>query len=215
MGAVARIEPRWTGVQPAWFPDEFLWVVGCSYRGLPPARSEVRNLLGAGMAIKRSVLERAGGFSSLVGRHGGRFPHSCDETELCVRAKSALPQGRFMQGPRAVIDHRAPAARATWSYFCLRCYAEGIGKAYVASIASTSDVLATERDYVLKTLSKGVLRGLADGLLRFDFNGIARAAAIVLGLVCAGAGYVVGRLWTPVVKQRHQVGGSLSRTGAP
>lgn len=215
LGAVGRIEARWTGTKPEWFPDEYLWVVGCSYRGLPPAGSEVRNLLGAGMAIKRSVLQRAGGFSSLVGRHGGSFPLSCDETEFCIRAKSVLPQGRFMQQPTAVISHRASAARATWRYFALRCYAEGIGKAYVASIASAPDTLATERSYVLKTLSKGALRGLADGIVRFDLSGFARTSAIALGLGCAAAGYVVGKLWTPVVKQRHQVGTALPDGGVP
>src|SRR6266700_162410 len=31
LGAMGRIEPIWLGARPRWFPDEFLWVVGCTY----------------------------------------------------------------------------------------------------------------------------------------------------------------------------------------
>src|SRR3954471_14275026 len=29
------VEPEWGVAPPTWFPPEFLWVVGCSYVGLP------------------------------------------------------------------------------------------------------------------------------------------------------------------------------------
>ena len=35
LGAGGWIIPAWQLGMPAWFPEEFLWVVGCSYRGLP------------------------------------------------------------------------------------------------------------------------------------------------------------------------------------
>src|SRR5699024_3917564 len=37
--------PDWQTGEPAWFPEEFLWVVGCSYRGLPTSTAPVRNLI--------------------------------------------------------------------------------------------------------------------------------------------------------------------------
>ena len=45
VGGLAK--PRWHGGRPGWFPEEFLWVVGCSYRGLPSVMQPVRNLIGA------------------------------------------------------------------------------------------------------------------------------------------------------------------------
>src|SRR3954452_14161973 len=33
-GAGGLVVPDWTDRAPSWFPEEFLWVVGCSYRGL-------------------------------------------------------------------------------------------------------------------------------------------------------------------------------------
>ena len=56
------VEPVWDGERPPWFPAEFLWVVGCSYRGLPDRRSDVRNLIGCNMSFRRRALLAAGGF---------------------------------------------------------------------------------------------------------------------------------------------------------
>lgn len=37
MAVGGRTEPLWaSGRRPGWFPEEFDWVVGCTYRGLPP-----------------------------------------------------------------------------------------------------------------------------------------------------------------------------------
>jgi hypothetical protein len=58
--------PAWPAGRPAWFPAEFDWVIGCSYRGLPTERAEIRNLMGCddGFADFRDtalpILQRAG-----------------------------------------------------------------------------------------------------------------------------------------------------------
>jgi glycosyltransferase involved in cell wall biosynthesis len=42
-GVGGKINPLWLSERPRWFPDEFNWVVGCSYRGLPETTAPVRN----------------------------------------------------------------------------------------------------------------------------------------------------------------------------
>jgi hypothetical protein len=74
-------------------------------------------------------------------------------------------------------------------YFVRRCYAEGRSKAILADLVSQRNALDTERDYVLRTLTTGVLIGLADPARRLDFAGPARAGAIVIGLGAAVCGY--------------------------
>ena len=44
LGAGGRSLPRWLELKPSWFPEEFLWVVGCTYRGLPEQTARVRNI---------------------------------------------------------------------------------------------------------------------------------------------------------------------------
>jgi glucosyl-dolichyl phosphate glucuronosyltransferase len=49
LGAGARVEPLWQTRSPRWFPEEFAWVLGCSYRGLPRRTAWVRNPFGGCM----------------------------------------------------------------------------------------------------------------------------------------------------------------------
>src|SRR5258708_13114692 len=67
LGVGSRIEPAWQA-KPTWFPDEFQWVVGCTYRGMPRSVESSRNLIGASMGIRHEVFETAGGVSRGTGR---------------------------------------------------------------------------------------------------------------------------------------------------
>ena len=67
VGTGGGAEPVWTLPRPGWFPDEFGWVVGCSYRGLPVTRAPVRNPIGCNMAFRRAALLEVGGFRDEVG----------------------------------------------------------------------------------------------------------------------------------------------------
>jgi GT2 family glycosyltransferase len=196
VGATAKVEPLWIGHRPPWMPDEFLWVIGCSYRGLPIRAQEVRNLSGGACCLKREVFQQIGGFSSRLGRGKGRVPLSCEETELCIRARQSMENVRFMFEPDAVIFHKVPAQRLTWSYFRLRCYAEGVSKAYLSALIAPRGGLSSERNYVLRTLSAGLLRGFGDVFLHFDRSGLGRCAAILFGLGCAMLGFAVGKIRT-------------------
>ena len=151
-------------------------------------------MIGANMSLRRSVFDVVGGFRDGIGRVGKR-PLGCEETELCIRARQQLPAATILFEPSASVAHRVPRERASWRYYCARCYAEGLSKAAVASAVGTSDSLSSERAHVLRTLPRGVIRGLADALRLGDAGGLARAAAIVGGLALTVAGYVRGRLF--------------------
>ena len=193
IGAGGVAVPVWESREPSWIPAEFLWVVGCSYRGLPLTRAEIRNPIGANMAFRRSVLESVGGFADGIGRVG-RTPLGCEETELSIRARAATG-GRIVQIPDAEVEHRVSPDRTRWRYFRRRCWAEGLSKAVVARSVGSDEALERERSYVTRTLPSGVGRGLADAL-RGDRFGVARSGAIVAGLMITVAGYLFGLLST-------------------
>jgi GT2 family glycosyltransferase len=190
-GVGAWVEPNWECRPPAWFPREFNWVVGCSYTGLPEKSSPVRNLFGGCMCLRREVFDLVGGFHTAIGRIGGR-PLGCEETELCIRLRQRRPEWRLVYEPRARIYHRVPAQRAAWEYFRARCYAEGLSKARMSALVGMHDGLSAERAYTLRTLPRGVARGLTDALSRQDPAGLGRAAAIVAGLGFTAAGFIAG-----------------------
>ena len=185
--------PNWQRPRPPWFPREFDWVVGCTYRGMPESRGPVRNLLGGNASFRREAFDLAGGFQNGIGRTAGKRPLGCEETEFCIRLSQRSPGSVFLFEDRAVISHLVPADRCRFSYFRSRCYAEGLSKALVTASVGASDGLASEWRYTTRTLPSGVARGMAD-LLRGDTSGLGRAGAIVSGLAATATGYTVG--WT-------------------
>jgi glycosyltransferase involved in cell wall biosynthesis len=193
VGVGGAVEPVWPHGRPSFMPDEFDWVVGCTYRGLPTTGAAVRNLIGANMSLRRTVFDKVGTFRADVGRVGTR-PVGCEETELCIRARRRLPGSRMIYEPRARVRHRVTAERAAWRYFRARCWSEGLSKAIVARAAGRDDGLSSERRYVTRTIPRGVVRGIEDAVAGRDASGLARAAAIVAGLTITTAGYAVGTL---------------------
>ncbi len=185
LGVGGRIDPDWQTGRPRWFPDEFGWVVGCSYRGLPASPGAVRNMIGANMSVRREVLDALGGFREDLGR--------LEETDLCIRGSLLFPAGHWLYWPAAAVSHTVTAQRATWRFFRARCFNEGVAKAAMAADTGHRAGLESERRYVRWILPSGVAREGARAL-RGDRSSAARAGAIVGGLAYTAAGFVRGWL---------------------
>jgi hypothetical protein len=192
--------PRWDRDRPRGFPEEFDWVVGCSYRGMPMRCTPVRNVIGASMSFRREVFGVVGGFCDGIGRVGGRAA-GCEETELCIRAGAAFPAGLILYEPAARVSHRVPAMRASWRYFGARCFREGLSKAKVTERAGVSSGLSCERAHAARTIPAGVVRGVRSAVSG-DRAGLTRAAALVVGLWVTTLGFVVGRTRHPAAGRR-------------
>lgn len=214
VGVGGKIEPLWLGTRPSWFPDEFNWVVGCTYRGMPTQDAPVRNVIGANMSVRRNTLAMVGGFREAFGNNkgtnktcsGSKWLHhqaGDEETEFCMRVAQQLPGSIWLYTTSAVVQHQVPVQRTRWSYFVWRCYDEGLGKANLVKLHDTRTGLSSERSYTLKVLPKGIVRGIADALLFRDPTGPLRAGAIVLGLTMAATGYLVGSISTHMAHSRN------------
>jgi glucosyl-dolichyl phosphate glucuronosyltransferase len=207
VGVGGHALPLWESGQPGWLPPEFLWVVGCSYSGLPES-GEVRNPLGCNMAFRAGLFDTVGHFNPAIGRLGS-LPLGCEETEFCLRAARAMRGARIALTAGAEIDHRVPAARATASYLLRRCYFEGISKALVRRL-SDSRSLDTERAYLRNALAarlKSSMRGVASRRRTGEAAG--QFAAVIGAVGAAAAGYLVGlvvfRLRPPALVARRAV----------
>lgn len=192
LGVGGVVLADWNSVgRPAWLPDEFLWVVGCSYRGQPEVKAEVRNPIGANMSFRRSAFDRAGLFDSSVGRTAvSSRALGCEETEFSIRLRRVSPGARIIYEPRAVVYHHMDQSRATWRYFLGRCHAEGCSKARVARLSGASAALSSERSYVAQTINRAVRRELTGVLRPGRKDSMTRLAALSLGTLWATAGYV-------------------------
>lgn len=166
--------------RPAWLPPEFLWVVGCSYRGMPTSAVAVRNFYGGCALVRRDVFTAVDGYQTGIGHTEGRVGGG-EEADFCVRAQAAYPDGTFWFEPAATIQHRVPSNRLTWRYFIRRCFDEGVMKA-----GFTLEALGPEVSFALeapRTLLGLVRRGQPIAVL-----------GQVAGAFCVLAGLVAGRL---------------------
>ncbi len=200
VGVGGHARPLWAEPPPGWFPPEFLWVVGCSYTGLPEAGS-VRNPLGCNMAFRADLFRTVGMFNPAIGRLGS-LPLGCEETEFCLRASRAVPDARIALVSGAEIDHHVPAARATVRYLLRRCYFEGISKALVRRLGDRRS-LDTERTYLRSALPARVKASARRALHGDVVEGLGLVGALVGSVGAAAAGYLVGlvvfRLRPPAV----------------
>jgi cellulose synthase/poly-beta-1,6-N-acetylglucosamine synthase-like glycosyltransferase len=189
VGVGGRLYPLWAGTRPRWFPQEFDWAIGASYRGMPQVAMPVRNVWSGNMAIRRRVFDEIAGFRDGFGKRGEhRRP---EDTDLCMRA-AAADRGSWIYEPAALAGHRVPPQRATLGYFLRRCLDEGAGKAALAALNGASDSTLTERHYTRQVLPRGVARGLRD-TARGDASGWLRSIAIAAGFSCATAGFLASR----------------------
>lgn len=188
-GVGGGIVADWAEGQPGWFPEELRWVVGCDYRGLPEDGAEIRNPIGANMALRRSALADRR-FDTGLGRDGTR-PAGGEETELAIRIRQDIPTARFVRRAAAEVDHHVTADRHRFGYLVRRCWHEGLSKGAMTARVGTGDGLAAERGF-LRTIPKAALRHLG-AVGHGDRWAPARAAALLLGTGATGLGYLRGR----------------------
>ena len=195
LGVGGYVEAVWPGGAPSWFPEEFAWVVGCSYRGLPTRVEAVRNLIGCNMSFQRDKITLLGGFRETLGREGGNA-FGGEETDICIRATNVFSGGRIVYDPAIVVRHHISEGRKSLAYFLRRCLAEGRSKAMLVNRNGRQDGLSSERRYLSTILPGGIAAGLGD-TLRGRISGLGRAAAIVAGLLQTAAGYADFRFLRP------------------
>lgn len=185
-----RVEADWAYGKPRWFPDEFGWVVGCDYRGMAPDGAQIRNPIGAAMAVRRPELVKIGGFHADLGRVG-TVPAGCEETLMGIELRRLFPDGMLVRRGNFVVDHHVPAQRADVGYFFSRCLHEGRSKAVLTAKTGATRALSTEIRYVTRTLTTGTLR-YAGQMLRGDAAAAARVSILLAGLLVTTIGAVTG-----------------------
>jgi glycosyltransferase involved in cell wall biosynthesis len=197
VGVGGYVEPVWLGRIPGWMPEEFLWVVGASYRGMPRTAAPIRNVWSENMAVARADFLKIGGFREGFGKTGLE-PRGGEDTDFCIRLSAATEGGIWWYEPSARIGHSVPPGRSTLRFFVVRCYNEGQTKADMAALLGPQEGLEDERRHVIKTLPKGIRRELWHAVASQELAAAERASAIGVGLCAASLGYVIRRARRPI-----------------
>jgi glycosyltransferase involved in cell wall biosynthesis len=191
LGVGGRTLVRWPARKPRWFPDEFAWVVGGSYRGLPTEPASVRGVWSGNMVVERGRFVDAGGFHAGFGKVGSRSRP--EDTEFSIRLSRLHPDRAWFYEPKARVEHVVPVHRTTPTFFLARCWAEGSGKAALRE-GFGREATSAEGAYIRVVLPAGIGREVANFARSGDVGGLVRALAIIGGLSSAAGGMVVGRV---------------------
>jgi glycosyltransferase involved in cell wall biosynthesis len=190
LGVGGTTVPMWERHRPAWSVPELDWVFGCSYAGQPAVRHPVRNVFGGNASFRREVVDAVGGFPSALGRRGADR-RGCEETELCIRAGRARPQGHFVRRPDAVVHHLVPVERARVGYVLRRCLGEGLSKGRLATRVGVASGTSTERAYIAQLVTRALRRDLRRALAG-EASAVARVAVLGASVTAAGVGFAAG-----------------------
>lgn len=190
VGTGGRVDPAWDAPRPRWFPDEFAWVVGASYTGLPQSIAPVRNVWSGNMAVRRDVFEAVGGFREQFGKVGSRSMP--EDTDLCIRMSASVAGGGWVYAPDALVRHSVPAERTTFRFFLERSFWEGRGKVEMSRQLHTERNLQSESHYMRRTIPRGIAQNLFRAASRRESAGALVAGAILAGTAASAVGAVAG-----------------------
>lgn len=175
------VDPIWEEPCPRWFAQtgKILWgtIAILDYGSEPFVFEERRKIpLGANFAIRRSMVERIGGFDPSLGRNSDRLLLGQELPEFFARSRAAGLRGRYV--PAMSVKHHVPARRLRPEYARRWWYGKGISRARMEKLHPV-----TELGLDLRTVPT-----LA-GIPRFLFgNALRDACRWALALACGNSG---------------------------
>jgi glycosyltransferase involved in cell wall biosynthesis len=192
------VRPLWGGAPPPWLDRTRgdLWgtLAILDYGATPFVFEERRKVpLGANMAVRRSLIERIGGFHPELGRRG-RSLLGQEQAEFFARAHSSGVRGRYV--PAMEVHHHVPASRLTKGYFRRWWFWKGVSRARVDAIHRRTELgldlehvpyLAGVPRFVWGVFGRGMIRCAGAAFAR-DARNVARYqmhCAYALGYVRA------------------------------
>ena len=169
--------------------------------------------LGVNMAVRRSLIERIGGFRPDLGRNGKALLGQ-EQAEFFYRTREAGARGLYVPG--MVLDHVVPASRLTRSYFRRWWYWKGVSHARVHGIHGRTELGIDTRTVrrlfgVPRFIYGNVVRNFAAWLGGWIRRDAARRAEHGLSLAYY-AGYC-REIWWPTTLGRGA--GDVQKPGRP
>ncbi|WP_297006428.1 glycosyltransferase family 2 protein [uncultured Corynebacterium sp.] len=210
-GIGGRVVPRFTRSdgrerrRPRWVPASCDWIFGCDYLGGPADGEEIRNPIGAAMAVRREVLGTGDVFSGAFGRTGSDGAGG-EETELFQRLTAGRPERRVVKVDGFRVRHLVPVDRTRPGYVVRRSVMEGRSKAAMSALPYTR--FGEERAHLRRHLAGAV--GELGQLVHGDPTAVARIVTGGAVVVASGLGFLTGRRGAPVPVPRREGGPVVS-----
>jgi len=120
------VRPDWQTEQPAFFPAEFYWLVGCVEPGFAEDGEEVRNTYGSNISYRREAFLAVGGYDPKTGRKGDKHLQA-HEAPVGIRLLERYSKGMIFTED-AVVHHKLFAYRGEFKWLVARSFWQGYSK---------------------------------------------------------------------------------------
>lgn len=187
------VSPMWERPKPRWLDEtgNLGGTIAVKDHGREPFIFERagRTPLGVNMCVRRSLIERIGGFRPDLGRTG-RSLLGQEQAEFFCRSRAAGARGLY--APEAGLEHVVPAARLSRRYFCRWWFWKGVSHARLHRIHPVTELgLDLSRTPWLLGVPRYVLgnavRHARDWVFAMTHRDRARVMRHAMGLAyCAG-----------------------------
>jgi len=193
------VAPEWVGEKPAFFPEEFYWLVGCTERGFAEDGDEIRNGYGSNVSYRRSVFLDVGGYDVNTGRKGDRHIQA-HEAPVGIRIREEYGKG-VVYVEDAVVHHTLFAYRGEFRWLVFRSFWQGFSKRVMELLypGAQGNESAFLRDLVVRALPSRVKRAVVEK----STKPIQEAVAIVVFTAAVGLGYLYGLTKRDVLREEN------------
>ena len=135
------VRPIWGASRPAWLDEKgnLGGTIAVKDHGDAPFifEAQKKTPLGVNMAVRRSLVERIGGFRPDLGRNGKSLLGQ-EQAEFFYRSRQAGARGLYV--PEMMLAHFVPAGRLTRSYFRRWWYWKGVSHARLHRIHNQTEL---------------------------------------------------------------------------
>lgn len=127
IGCGGPIKPLWITGEAKYIPEEFYWVMGCTYKGFKNERRTIRSNFGSNMSFRREAFE-IDAFDLRYGIIDGKGVG--EELEFSLRLLKRNPDAVIIHNPDSIVYHKIFSYRKSVRHLFKRCvdYGKGIGQ---------------------------------------------------------------------------------------
>jgi glycosyltransferase involved in cell wall biosynthesis len=181
------VAPEWIGETPAFFPEEFYWLIGCTEKGFADHREEVRNTYGSNISFRRDVFLDVGGYDENTGRKGSRHLQA-HEAPVCIRIYQEYGKG-VIYTDEAVVNHKMFAYRGDPWWLLKRAFWQGYSKRIMALLVP--DSRGNEREFLRRVYFRYVPHRVRELVRSPSLAEFLQLIAIFGFTAAVGLGYLV------------------------
>jgi len=182
------VRPDWQTDRPAFFPEEFYWLVGCVEPGFAEDGEEVRNTYGSNISFRRDVFLEAGGYDTHTGRRGDKHVQA-HEAPVCIRIRELTGQG-VIYTDDAVVEHKLFDYRGEFTWLVARSFWQGYSKRVMELLYPDED--GDETAYLRFLFLDRLPRRLKGLVAKPSVAAVLQILVILVFTGAVGLGYLYG-----------------------